>query len=425
MLTTETVNIRDVEPPEDEYGNLYLSRDYSLPENIAYIDELAHSIKTTGLHEPPVLVRDGGIFRIKTGNTRVMAMRKLGIEKFEAIIDEGTTPDDVLKLILAAHGSNTKKTYHPVEAGKIDQQLFAFCPDDYIAETMSKPIDEVRRARRGHKRAVEIAGDEATQLTWEHFAYMDEFDGDDEAINSIINAPAEKLESVHYNLVTERAKREDKAAALAKLREAGVEIVEEVPDDFFYYALIRNPESSLIPTEDIALFCAIAASDGVMLYKKTEAEKEDTELQMVRDVNKAKMEVVKAARLKFFCENWQNKGLGILAHEAFIAMGEEEAEISSEYISYSDRSFLADNDLEYAYDPWIGAAHMFNQTYDCGVWHDGDIDLNMAFVFTWLTDVLKQDGYVPPQEEIELYDAFVEILNTQKAAEEQEEAQTD
>jgi len=81
-MQIERVRIEDVYPVEDEYGNQYLSRDYSLKENQRYIEELAASFdqKTGEPNEPPVLVRDGGIYRIKAGNTRIMAMRSLGTD---------------------------------------------------------------------------------------------------------------------------------------------------------------------------------------------------------------------------------------------------------------------------------------------------------------------------------------------------------
>lgn len=416
MLTTETVNINSVQPPEDEYGNLYLSRDYSLQENIDYIEELAHSIKMTGLHEPPVLVRDGGIYRIKTGNTRVMAMRKLGIQKFEAIIDESMTAQDVLKLILAAHGSNTKKTYHPVEAGKIDQQLFAFCPDDYIADTMNKPIDEVQRARRGHKRAVEIAGDEAQQLTWEHFAYMDEFADDPEAQNEIINAPVDKLDSVRRNLSNERLRKKLYKEIKDILLPKGVRVADEYQDGWGYEGLIRSPEDAIIEHIQGPKFIIVERPDGIAVYKEHSTSPEADLLKEERDARKAKMEVTKDSRRDFFCSKWPE--MPHMRNEVIIMRGEEEYRNKVFYINYSVKNFLEENELEFNPDPTLEMVAAFRNSYSTGIEWNGDIaGPEAANVFTWLTDLLKSEGYVPPQEEEELqaeFDAFLEAYNAGK-----------
>lgn len=79
MPTIETVNIDDVYPWEDEYGNEFLSRDYSTKENQRYVQRLADSMRAKGVPDEPVqLSRDGGIFRIVSGNSRVRAMRQIG-----------------------------------------------------------------------------------------------------------------------------------------------------------------------------------------------------------------------------------------------------------------------------------------------------------------------------------------------------------
>lgn len=69
----ETVSIEDVYPLVDEFGNDLARRDYTLKENQAYVQELARSMRSKGIPDEMVtLVRDGGIYRIKAGNSRII-----------------------------------------------------------------------------------------------------------------------------------------------------------------------------------------------------------------------------------------------------------------------------------------------------------------------------------------------------------------
>ena len=87
----ETVSIEDVFPLEDEYGNSMARRDYTLKANKDYVKRLAESFnpETKQPDEPPVLVRDRGIYRIKAGNSRVEAMRLLKVKSFTAVVEDG------------------------------------------------------------------------------------------------------------------------------------------------------------------------------------------------------------------------------------------------------------------------------------------------------------------------------------------------
>ena len=107
MPRIETVSIEDVFPYVDEYGNEFLSRDYSLRENQEYVHELARSMARRGVPDEPVtLARDGGVYRIVAGNSRVMAMRELGTKRFPAVILDD---EDAQAAVETAVRTNTKK----------------------------------------------------------------------------------------------------------------------------------------------------------------------------------------------------------------------------------------------------------------------------------------------------------------------------
>lgn len=111
-LQIERVRVADVLPLVDEYGNEFLNRDYSLDVNKAYVAELAASFKDGEPDEPIVVVRDGDVFRIKAGNSRVRAMKELGTEECWAIVDDEGTEQAINETVVR---TNTKKKYEAVE----------------------------------------------------------------------------------------------------------------------------------------------------------------------------------------------------------------------------------------------------------------------------------------------------------------------
>lgn len=223
-MRCKKVNIDDVFPVEDEYGNQFLSRDYSLKVNQEYVRELAESFGPNGEpDEPPVLVQDGGIYRIKAGNSRVLAMRSRGTKRFTAIIDDNDTAQ---ALVEAAIRTNRKKKYEPIEESRFLQQLTMFADDEYVAETAGIEVERVKRIRRG-KQAVDDAAEDMTLL---RLAAIGEFADDPEAVAELANCSERDYESIadRYRRKAER----DRAVAEfeAVCADAGIKIAEKEPE---------------------------------------------------------------------------------------------------------------------------------------------------------------------------------------------------
>lgn len=185
MLTIETVNIADVYPLYDEYGNDLASRDYSTKENQKYVDELAQSMSAKGIPDELVtLVRDGGIYRIKAGNSRVMAMRKLGTKTFPAIVEDESTEQAIIETVVR---TNTKKKYSAVEESRFMRQLQAFGDDEYVSSVASIKPEESKRMRR----ACEVVKDAADDMSLLRLIKIGEYADDPEAVEALTNC-AEK-----------------------------------------------------------------------------------------------------------------------------------------------------------------------------------------------------------------------------------------
>ncbi len=222
-MQIERVNIDDVYPVEDEYGNQHLSRDYTLKANKDYVAQLAASFGDDGEpNEPPVLVRDGGIYRIKAGNSRIMAMRELGTKSFNAIIDDKDTPQS---LVEAAIRTDTKKTYEQIERSRFEQQLYLFAGDEYVSKTTGRSVDEVKKIRR----TLQNVEDAAEDMTIERMIALSEFEDDDPDVYKAIAYASEKdWRGIADNARAAKANKERKTSLFEALRVAGIPEVTDV-----------------------------------------------------------------------------------------------------------------------------------------------------------------------------------------------------
>lgn len=218
MLELVRVKVADIFPLEDEYGNKFLSRDYDLPANKEYVSALAASFGPSGEPDEQIkLIRDGDVYRIKAGNSRVMAMRELGTEECWAVIDTDDTVQSVLETVVR---TNTKKTYEPIEQSRFEQQLLLFGDDAYVSEVSRIGVEDVARMRR----ARQIAGEKAETYTLDKLFAIGEFDGDDDAVKQIEQATGNSLDAVVSRLRRERKQNEQRAAFEARAAELRIDI---------------------------------------------------------------------------------------------------------------------------------------------------------------------------------------------------------
>lgn len=217
------VNIEDVYPYEDEYGNQFLSRDYSTKENQAYLDELARSMSKKGIPDEPVqLVEDGGIYRIKAGNSRVMAMRKLGTKKFPAVIYE---EHDLTESIETAIRTNVKKKYEPVEESRFVQQLMAFSSDEYVAAAINMEVEKVKHIRKGR----EAVDDAADDMTLDRLYAIADVADSPEDVKKLENCKPNEWVQVHRSILYGRKEMAKYQAIEAACEKLGITLHAKAP----------------------------------------------------------------------------------------------------------------------------------------------------------------------------------------------------
>lgn len=240
MPVIERVSIDDVYPWEDEYGNEFLSRDYSTKENQRYVERLAESMRAKGVPDEPVqLSRDGGIYRIVSGNSRVRAMRLLGTKSFDAVVlDDEEAGQAMRRAVETTVRTNTKKRYDALEESRFVQQLAMFRDDEYVAEAAGIAPEQVRKVRRARK----AVGDDAEEMTLCRLAAIAEFEGDEAAVERLTKCPEREVDWQVRSLRREAELARDRAEIAAAIEEAGVTVLHKAPSGAIFCAYVCSPE---------------------------------------------------------------------------------------------------------------------------------------------------------------------------------------
>lgn len=235
-LTIQRVKVADILPLVDEYGNEFVSRDYDLEANKAYVSELAASFGESGEPDEPVkLVRDGDAYRIKAGNTRVRAMRELGTDECWAVIDDEDTVQSVLETVVR---TNTKKKYEPVEESRFVQQLAMFGDDEYVGRVSMVGAENAGKLRR----AREMAGDRAGQMSLDRMYALVEFEGYPELANRVMDADEDGWRADLDDARREKRMAEQETAFRAEAARLRIALVDERPEELRYIKAIREPD---------------------------------------------------------------------------------------------------------------------------------------------------------------------------------------
>ena len=184
---------------------------------------------------PPVVVRDGGIYRIVDGARRFRAMQMLGTREFSAIVcDDYDDADSILAML----ATDDKKQLTPVEQSRGVQRAILLGVAPQKVEAAAK-----RKGAKRIKRAMEIAGVEAETMSIDHLLAVEEF-ADDEKRRDLLMSATES----NWKDVLERCRKEAKnekvlASLVDKARELGIQVMEGgAPSGYSYKAVARTAE---------------------------------------------------------------------------------------------------------------------------------------------------------------------------------------
>lgn len=407
MATIETVNIEDVYPFELN-GTVMNPRDTSTKDCKAYIDELAEQFKNNPFnpghpYTQPILWRDGGIYQIIDGECRWRAMKQIGTKHFEAIVYDNLEDAEQARK-MAAMGmvaTDTKKPLTAVEKSRgVQTTLDMELPDEAIASIAKTDAAGLKKMRRARV-AVDDAAEDMSIL---RLIAIGEFSDDSDAVERLTNCTEGEWKAIYDNLIYRRKREETLEAIKTALEEAGVEIVDEKPEGYAYECMLRfreDIEKIQGLTECVA---KLYNGDYYNVYSKTDEEVDaarDAEKQ-TQDARVSKMGVAMDARKKFFSEKWPD--LPYYTKYAMEVYGDKPA-----YLAWQVAQSIEEFGLDYKLDPHLVCVHVFNSEYKNLLDYDGNITEDDAVDFLNTTEALKEDGYIPPQEEIDLYEETLEI----------------
>ncbi len=284
--TIEVVSIEDVYPLLDEYGNNLATRDYSLKENQAYVEELARSMQLTGIPDEMVtLVRDGGIYRIKAGNSRVEAMKLLGTKTFPAIVEDESTEQAILETVIR---TNTKKKYEAVEESRFVRQLTMFGDDEYVSKVSGIEVEKVTKIRR----AAEVVSDAADDMSLFRLAVIGEFVDDPEAVEALTNCSEREYQAIAKRFGARRKKEREAVELAHELEERGIRIV----DDAAGLSLIASINKVAMIPEDLPEGC-VAVRHSIPGFFMILVDEDETVADQIEEDNSAQAETEAIAAL--------------------------------------------------------------------------------------------------------------------------------
>lgn len=267
-------------------------------EDMGDLEALAASFELNPVHpgeplNPPLVVQDGGVYRIVDGERRWRAMRKAGTAEFGAVVCEDWADADAALAMLA---TDDKKPLDEVERSRGVQRALLLGVEPRKVEKAAR-----RKGLRRVKRAAERLGAEAELMSLDHLMAVDELADHPELAGQVASAGEGTWERVYKDakrqVEGERAAQalRDKAAELRLDLEEGA----ERPEGMSYAATCRTPDDLEAVAEEYAGGALYALKPGnewngpsVIVYTALPDEGADPALEAAKEARDAMCESI-------------------------------------------------------------------------------------------------------------------------------------
>lgn len=258
-------------------------------EDMGDLEALAASFELNPAHpgeplNPPLLVQDGGVYRIVDGERRWRAMGIAGTEEFDAVVCEDWADADAALAMLA---TDDKKPLDEVERSRGVQRALLLGVEPQKVEKAAR-----RKGLRKVKKAAERLGGEAELMSLDHLLAVAELaDENPRLSDEVANADEGTWERV-YRDAKEQVERERAAQALRdKAAELRLDLEEgaERPEGMCYALTCRTPEDLEAAAEEYAggalYILSVSAWDGarVVVYTAPPDEEADPEREAAKE----------------------------------------------------------------------------------------------------------------------------------------------
>lgn len=287
------VNIDDVYPDENNPRKKFEG-----------IDELAASfdlnVERPGEpFTPPILVQDGGIYRIVDGERRYRALKKRKATKFTANVCSGLDEANTLMAMLA---TDDKQPLDEMEKSRGVQQMLLLGVDPVKVEQAAK-IKDAKRI----KRALSVVDDAAEDMSLDRLLAIEEF-ADDEDVVELLMYCQEKDWKRLYEREVEGRKR---LALIDELTDAvdayKVPIYDEAPSDYTYeeyFVTVEGIDNFFSKANDLSIYIAViinhVSAPYVSVYAKRSAVENEDPNKELKDRLSMVVEASEVRRVKWY-----------------------------------------------------------------------------------------------------------------------------
>lgn len=361
---------------------------------------------------PPILVRDGGIFRIVDGERRYRAMKLNRKKSFAANVCEDL---DEVNAIMAMMATDDKQPLTDIEKSRGVQQMLLLGVEPTKVDKATKGKGRAKRVNH----AMILVDDAAEDMTLDRLLAIDEFSDDPEVVDALT-----KCKESEWEGIANRARRQiETKKHLQEIRDAlierGYSIVDERPDDYSYYGAIFSLTSveKLTDAPDTTVFYLDTNTNSYDKYckitKEPEKEAKEAAERKLRDELRESDERVEV----WFGSHLNNPSsiptIAQRALDAFIERNE----------TYIER-FQDDLQIDLTCEPCkyvlaVGYSYMRTSVsnlvygfYSRGLseWNLDDVEEYLHFI-----DDARADGYKPEEWELDNLDELEEAVKGTKA----------
>lgn len=253
------------------------------------LDALAASFELNPAHpgeplNPPLLVQDGGVYRIVDGERRWRAMAKAGTQEFDAVVCEDWADADAALAMLA---TDDKKPLDEVERSRGVQRALLLGVEPQKVEKAAR-----RKGLGKVKRAAERLGAEAEMMSLDHLMAVAELaDGHPELSDEVASADESAWERVYKDAKAQVAHERDAQRLRDKAAELRLDLEEggDRPGGMCYALTCRTPDDLEAAAEEYAggalYMLTVSARDGarVVVYTALADEEADPEAEVAKE----------------------------------------------------------------------------------------------------------------------------------------------
>lgn len=228
-MQLQVVSIRDVFPDKNNPR-----------KNFEGIDELAASFDLNSERPgepftPPILVQDGGIYRIIDGERRYRALKKRKATSFTANV---CTDMDEANTVMAMLATDDKQPLSELEKSQGVQTMLLLGVDPVKVEKAAKIKDAAKV-----KRALEVVDDAAEDMTLDRMIAIAELADDEAAVDKLTNCSEKEWQQVYRGIIEDKERAAAHEALTDAIDEAGIPIYDGRPEGYNFAIRVSTPEN--------------------------------------------------------------------------------------------------------------------------------------------------------------------------------------